>query len=83
VVVNEGDGSIRVRNLDTGAQVATLRNNRGYVMHAAFSPDVVRVVTIGAEPRIWDAKSGESLALLSGHTAAIRSATFKEVRSFQ
>ena len=43
------------------------------VSSAAFSPDGQRVVTASADntARLWDAASGKSLAVLSGHEDAV------------
>jgi TPR repeat protein len=45
---------------------------------AAFSPDGARAVTASDDntARLWDAKTGASLAVLQGHTSPVNSAAF-------
>jgi hypothetical protein len=45
---------------------------------AVFSPDGKRVVTVSSDntARIWDVAEGKELAVLKGHTSAVRSAAF-------
>ena len=45
---------------------------------AVFSPDGSRVVTASADntARLWDAKTGAGLAMLSGHDGAVYNAVF-------
>jgi dipeptidyl aminopeptidase/acylaminoacyl peptidase len=53
-----------------------MRQDRVY--NAAFSPDGARIVTASADKtaRLWDAKTGASLAVLQGHTGRVYSAAF-------
>jgi WD40 repeat protein len=76
VVTDETDGSVHVRDLATDAHAVTLQGAHA-ASRAFFSPDGTRLVTVGIEPaRLWAANSGKSLAVLSGSTAAIQTATF-------
>src|SRR5262249_23766284 len=56
----------------------TLRGHEGDVLFAAFSRDGKRVVTgsLDNTARIWDAITGEQIAVLSGHEKFLRSAAF-------
>jgi WD40 repeat protein len=51
------------------APALVLRGHSGDLAGAAFSPDGTKVVTASSDKtaRIWDAKTGAQLALLSGH----------------
>src|SRR5262249_20614469 len=56
----------------TGRAVLTIAARVGGFQCAAFSPDGRRVASDwGTEVKIWDAVSGQELATLSGHTAAV------------
>ena len=48
------------------------------VLAASFSPDGARIVTGSGDGtvRIWDAASGEPIAVLAGHLGAVYSAAF-------
>lgn len=56
-----------------------LSGMEGQVSKAIFSPDGTRIVTLSARnesPKIWDAKSGELLDSLEGHTAVVLDAVY-------
>jgi predicted oxidoreductase (fatty acid repression mutant protein) len=52
--------------------------HRSPIISAAFSADGKRVVTASRDrtARIWDAESGEEMAVLKGHTSRVSSAAF-------
>src|SRR5436305_1984388 len=54
------DGTARVWDATTGAEVVTLGGHTGSVAAAAFSPDGKRVVTASWDrtARVWDATTG-------------------------
>lgn len=72
------DGTARVFNSATGAQILTLKGHEGPVHAAAFSPDGARVVTASEDKtaRIWDAATGHEITTLRGHESAISTAAF-------
>lgn len=41
------------------------------VLDGAWAPNGTRVVTAGAEPHVWDAESGSTINVLSGHDDAV------------
>lgn len=41
------------------------------VLDGAWSPGGTRVVTAGAEPHVWDAETGATINVLTGHTDAV------------
>ncbi len=55
----------------------TLRGHRGWIGHAAYSPDGTRVVTASRDGRggLWDARTGENIAWL-GHDGKVSWAEF-------
>jgi hypothetical protein len=59
-------------------ELKDLIGHNGLVRAAAFSPDGQRVLTASADntARVWDAQSGNSLAVLQGHQSAVGSAVF-------
>ena len=56
----------------------TLAGHQNMVWSAAFSPDGSRIVTASADDtaRIWNAATGEEIAVLRGHEQAVNSAAF-------
>jgi WD40 repeat protein len=51
--------------------------HEGFVLDAAFDPDGQRVVTTSlVNARIWDAESGDELAVLRGHDGVVLSAVY-------
>jgi WD40 repeat protein len=59
-------------------QTQTLLAHESGVNAAQFSPDGQRIVTASGDntARIWDAKTGQELAKLSGHEFSVRAAQF-------
>ena len=70
VVTASEDGTARIWDAETGAQLRTLEGHTGFVYCCAFSPDDARVVTASEDEtvRIWDAETGAELRTLEGHT---------------
>jgi WD40 repeat protein len=55
-----------------------LTGHSGAVVHAAWSPDGAYLVTCSADStaRVWDARSGEDLALFDGHSRQVNHAAW-------
>lgn len=71
------DSTARVWYTENAETIHTFKHN-GAVYEAAFSPDGTLVATAGADSlaMLWDAKSGELLYKLAGHTEAVLSLAF-------
>jgi WD40 repeat protein len=76
VLSGSRDCTVRIWDLDTGAELRVLRGHKALVSHVAITPDGARVVS-GSEDgtvRVWDAETGRSIRLLklnSGHVSAL------------
>jgi len=69
VLSNSADGTARLWDARTGAEIAVLRHS-SWVSSAKFSPDGRRIVTTANDGlvAIWDAESGDQISALTGHT---------------
>ena len=74
-----GDGTAKVWDARSGAEVLTLKGHAGGVTSAGFSPDGTRVVTASEDrtAQVWDARSGAEVLTLKGHTGTVTSASFR------
>ncbi len=78
VVTASGDGTARVWDAATGAEVAALKGHKFVVLSASFGPDGRRVVTASGDgtARVWDAVTGAEVAALKGHAGGVTVASF-------
>ena len=78
IVTTSVDGTARIWDVATAAQLVVLRGHSDIIQSAAFSPDGRRIVTASNDKtaRIWDAATGAQLAVLSGHGLGVNSAAF-------
>jgi WD40 repeat protein len=85
IVTGADDTTAKVWDVNSSALVHTLKARdfvQGESLGACpvFSPDGTRIVTWiwagGAEPKLWDAKTGALLAGLGGHAGRAQSASF-------
>ena len=81
---------VRLWNANTGELIKTLTGHKEVVSSVAFSPDGNLIVsgdwydwdgyfssgTWSGEIRVWDAKTGELLKTLTGHTGGVSSVAF-------
>jgi WD40 repeat protein len=73
VVAGLDDGTVRVWDANTGAELLQLKGHSGPVRAVAVTPDGARIVT-GSDDntaRLWDASTGAELLKLTGHTAPV------------
>ncbi len=70
VVTASWDGTARLWDAASGAELHRLEGHTEYVNGAAFSPDGQTVVTAGSDrtARLWDAATGAELRRIEGHT---------------
>jgi Tol biopolymer transport system component len=73
IVTAGSDGTARVWDAESGAELVVLTGHEGRVYQAAWSPDGQRIVTAGYDgtARVWDAESGAELVVLTGHTGSV------------
>src|SRR5712691_5331674 len=78
IVTASFDGTARVWNATTGAELAVFKGHTAVVRSAAFSPDGQRIVTgsVDGTARLWDARTDTIVAVLRAHNGAVRSAAF-------
>ena len=73
------DGTVDLWDAETGKLIRQLKTEkRGYRLGVARSPDSKLVVTTtgGPEAGLWNAETGEQIALLGGHTEEVNSVAF-------
>ena len=72
------DKTIRLWDVNTGQQKATLEGHTGWVLSVAFSPDGSTLASGSWDRtiRLWDARTGEYQQTLEGHTAEVTSVAF-------
>ena len=91
IVTASDDGTARVWEAATGKEVAMLRGQEYALTSALYSLDGQRIVTTGCEKllyvtstcvvgtaRMWNATTGQQLAVLRGHEGRVSSAQFSQ-----
>ena len=74
---SQGDNSVRLWDVETGAARGVLRGHLNQVNHFDWSPEGRRMVTASDDRtvRVWDVESGES-RVLQGHTDSVVQVAF-------
>jgi WD40 repeat protein/serine/threonine protein kinase len=74
-------GELKLWDVTTGRELATLRRGIGVFRRLAVSPDGRRLAVSGGvleagETQVWDAETGETLLTLHGHALGVHQVTF-------
>jgi WD40 repeat protein len=69
-VTGGSDNAIKVWDLETGAELRTLRGHTGWIYGVAVTPDGRRVVSVSTDMTVmvWDLQRGTRSHILRGHT---------------
>jgi WD40 repeat protein/tRNA A-37 threonylcarbamoyl transferase component Bud32 len=76
------DGTVKLWDSASGADIATLRGHAGRVTAVVFSPDGTRLASAGGEwnkpgeVKVWDARRGADIATLRGHTGRVTAVAY-------
>jgi WD40 repeat protein len=73
------DKTVKLWDVASRKQLATLSGHTDAIRAVAFSPDASILATVGDKDRtikVWDVASGEEQVTLQGHTAEVRSVAF-------
>ncbi|MEK6284529.1 MAG: WD40 repeat domain-containing protein, partial [Acidobacteriota bacterium] len=78
IVSASDDGTLRLWDAKTGAELATLARHTDGVSACAFSPDGNRIVSASRDEtlKVWDVKTGAELGTLKGHTNKVTACAF-------
>jgi predicted oxidoreductase (fatty acid repression mutant protein) len=78
IVTASDDGTAKVWDAKTGAEVLALQGHKGAVTAAAFNSDGTRIVTASDDQsvRLWDAKTGREVLAINGHAHRVRAVAF-------
>jgi WD40 repeat protein len=87
VVTGKGNGRLKIWDARTGKEqlTMTVKGRARWITSAAFSPDgryIVSSTRVNGFPddpgevQVWDAQTGEEVALFRGHTGAVASVAF-------
>ena len=78
IVSGSWDGTLKLWDAETGAELRTLVGHIGSVTAAAFSPDGRFVISGSGDDtlKMWDTETGAELRTLAGHTNPVLAASF-------
>ena len=74
-----GGGSLKLWNIATNTEIATLTGHTGYIYGVAFRPPDGKTLASGSEDgkvRLWDVESQTLKATLTGHTNIVTDVAF-------
>jgi len=85
---DDNDNTVRVWDVESGAELTVLRGHEDSVLSVAYSPDGRRIVSGSGRSvfrgtddndntvRVWDAETGAALAVLRGHDGSVTSVAY-------
>jgi WD40 repeat protein len=78
IVSASRDRTLKLWDVQTGAELATLAGHTREVIACAFSPDGTGIVSASGDRtlKLWDAQTGAELATLAGHTGSVAACAF-------
>lgn len=81
IAIGDNDGIVRVRDVESGEELAVMQGHSGGISSIAFSPDGLRLVTASdyiydLSVRIWNVATGELQAMQESYIWPMQSATF-------
>ncbi len=80
IVTASSDGTARVWDAESGAEVAVLTGHEAGLWHAAWNNWGTRIVTASSDgtARVWDAERGTEMAVLRGHESDVLHAAWND-----
>ena len=84
LVAGLDDGSVQVRNAETGDLVQTLKRHGGSITAISVrqpADGILQILSGSADrtARVWNGTTGEELAILQGHTAPLAAVDFEPI----
>lgn len=72
------NGTVRIRNFESGEDLFTLRGHHDVILDLAFSPDnsLLAAASLDGTATVWDAKTGVEKFVLEGHTNSVTALAF-------
>jgi WD40 repeat protein len=72
------DGTVRIWDRHSGAEILSLRGHTGGVLAVAYSPDGDRLVSGSSDQtvKLWDLRTGSELATYRGHRGVVNGVSF-------
>ena len=72
------NGTVRIRNFESGEDLHILRGHNDVILSLAFSPDdsLLATASLDGTARIWDVAAGSEKFILDGHTNSVTALAF-------